>query len=296
MTAPLLPSTPAALDVPSNQRRTVATQSDDPPTVPASVIRYREINAALNADIERALATGAPAILLLGDHVLLDEQALELLVQVGSQAGGCIVSGTVALSSHPQVLLGQGHWWSQDETCWHEHRCIGLRRSPATESLTGTDSMAVEAAFIPATAWRRVGAFDTRFTRCLADLDWALRARSLGITMLRAEGVRFMASTPADTDVDRFERLSSSFRLARKHGLPAPAWRLGWQRIALDAERECSLVRYMTNESQHVGRFKRMAWYLANLAGALRRDRFRKSVAQTWRAMHDEAPDARGAP
>ena len=263
----------------------------DQSAVLAPVVRFREVNASLNADIEHAFASGAAAVVLLAEHLMPNPQAVAALREAGVGAPGAVISGTVASSSHPQLLLGQGHWWSQDDSCWHEQRCVKLLRRAAAPALDPADSITAAAVFIPAAVWHLIGPFDLRFGRWLADLDWSVRARTRMVKLMRAEGACFLAG--ASQAPDQSEQLRSSFLLARKHGLPSPAWRLAWQRIALTAERELSIVRYMTDESRRVSRLKRVAWYLANLARALRRERFRRSIAQTWRALRAQQPEGR---
>lgn len=270
---------------PASDRVQLRSAPDDVSAQSAPVIIYGRLTAALNNEIGRAFATGAPAVLLLADRLLPCAAAVDQLRRLGSALGDAVVSGTVADARHPSLLIDQGHWWSQEDTCWQEHRWIERVATADTAEAVRVASVGLSTLFVPASVWRRVGPFDLRFDGHLADLDWVLRAHAAGVALWRASGARFLDGAPDAANRDRAERLRASLALARKHGVPAGPWRLALQRVALDAERECSLVQYRTADSDRVGAPKRIAWYALNLLRALRRERFRQSVALTWRAL-----------
>jgi len=259
------------------------------------VIVHHDITASLNDEIERTFTNGAAAMILLRDGVQPCDGSLDTLRRVGSAADHSVISGTVARATYPHWLVDQGHWWSNEDSCWHELRWIELLAvAPDPAALEQVDSLGIGALIVPASVWRRVGPFDLRFGKLLADLDWVLRARICGVALHRSPSARFLEQTPTAPQADRLERMRASLALAQKHSLPASPWRLALQRIALDAERECSLVQYQTDESRRAGAPKRTAWYLMNLASALRRERFRRGVAQTWQALVDARSMDRG--
>jgi GT2 family glycosyltransferase len=188
-----------------------------------------------NLGIERALAEGADAVLVINNDVLVAPDMLTHLVSALSKDTGA-VGPLICYESRPDVI------WSS-----------GFRRHPITLEMMGghrglhvapgmslaayeVDYLLGCAVLIPSEVFRDVGFFDPRFFLYYEDLDLSLRVQERGFRLLTAPAARMWHKVAGSTGIDspcrNYHLARSSVLFFRKHsrGWRTPviaAWRLG---------------------------------------------------------------------
>lgn len=164
-------------------------------------------------------------VLLLNDDAVLRADALTTLLAATRQDGRHLVVGTFLDPTSGQFTYG-GY----------------LRRSrlrpltfDAVHNRPGAlvDAMNANAVLVGAAAYRELGSFDPAYTHCLADFDYALRARRLGLPVVLSDAPvgecasNRVAGSWRDTTLGRRERVR---RMCSPKGLPPKEWaRFCWR-------------------------------------------------------------------
>jgi GT2 family glycosyltransferase len=129
------------------------------------------------ATAERRAMEGSPDFLLwLNDDVVLDSEALETLTATLDGAERRIVAGSIvdALSGAP--TLG-----GADRVDWHPLRFRHV--SPTDGESRSVTTISGNVVLVPRAVYVDVGGIDGGFAHALADWDYGLRARKLGIEL-----------------------------------------------------------------------------------------------------------------
>jgi GT2 family glycosyltransferase len=203
----------------------------------------RRFAGGCNAGLERALAGGADAVMLLNNDTEADPGLLEhLLLALEQDPGAGAVAPLICLR-RPLDLI-----WYAGGRCvpalgLAAHR--GLRRRDRgqyravqpTGYLTGCCLLATRA------AWERVGPLDEGYFIYAEDADWCLRARAAGFGLRFVPTARLWhkvsASTGAASPWKIYQRTRANLRLFSRHA--RGAGRLTWlpgflaQQVALMA-------------------------------------------------------------
>ena len=184
-----------------------------------------------NAGLERALAAGADAVMLLNNDVQADPGLYEKLL--GALADDPAAGAAAPLIYHaaPTDLVWYAGGRCDLATAHTSH--VGLRerdrgqfRSVAeTGYLTGCCLLAT------ADAWRKVGPLDERYFIYAEDADWSLRAREAGYRLLFVPTARLWhevsaSSGGAASPWKVYQRLRANLRLFGAHarGLARFTW------------------------------------------------------------------------
>ena len=122
--------------------------------------------AAANPGIQRAFAEGATHALLLNDDVYLHTGCLAALVEAAGERGAA------------------SPWLAGDGDAAYRGGKIDWQKGYAGHQEGATDYLIGGCMMISRQAWERTGRFDESFFLYCEDVDWCLRARAAGVSLV----------------------------------------------------------------------------------------------------------------
>ena len=152
-----------------------------------------------NAGLERALAAGADAIMLLNNDVVADPGMIEKLLAALAEdpRAGAVAPLIYFAPPSDRIWYAGGRcrpWLAHSShRAIREHDHGQFRSVEETGYLTGCCLLAT------AEAWRKVGMLDERYYIYAEDADWCLRARAAGFKLLFVPTARLWHRVSAST-------------------------------------------------------------------------------------------------
>ena len=188
-----------------------------------------------NAGLERALAGGAAAVMLLNNDVQADPGLLEKLL---AALAGCPGSGAAApLIYHaaPGNLIWYAGGRCELALAHTSHRGIRERDRGQYRAVEYTGYLTGCCLMATAEAWRRVGPLDEGYFIYAEDADWSLRARAAGFRLLFVPTARLWHQVSASSGgaVNAwkiYQRLRANVRLFGRNarGIARLTWPLAF--------------------------------------------------------------------
>ncbi|MEF2231530.1 MAG: glycosyltransferase family 2 protein [Pseudodesulfovibrio sp.] len=191
--------------------------------------------AGCNTGIRIALALGAEYIWLLNNDTVVEPSALKELMACAEKNPKSIIGATVLDFEFPgtiQVAAGfRYHPFLSVIQALHRGRPVGEIPSLSAEQL---DYVYGASLFLPASIYNRVGPFDENFFLYYEELDFCIRARRIGATLLWCRdckvrhvgggAVQTAAASTASYGLAAYHEARSTLLFTRKHypaALPA---------------------------------------------------------------------------
>jgi len=137
-----------------------------------------------NAGLERALAAGADAVMLLNNDVIADPQLLaKLLAALAEQPDAGAVAPLIYFAP-PSDRIWYGGGRCKPWLAHSSHRGLREQDHGQYRSIEDTGYLTGCCLLATAEAWRKVGFLDERYFIYAEDADWCLRARAAGYRLL----------------------------------------------------------------------------------------------------------------
>ncbi len=151
------------------------------------VIRLSEnrgFAGGVNAGLNVALADRADHVLLLNNDATVEPGFLEPLVAAASAAGVGAVSSQILHSEPPHLVWYAGASYDPRRGHQGRHEHFGEPRLPASVEPYVTDRACGGAMLVTRAAIDRVGGLDESLFAYAEDVDWSMRARAAGLSIL----------------------------------------------------------------------------------------------------------------
>jgi len=137
-----------------------------------------------NAGLERALAAGADAVMLLNNDVVADPKLVDkLLAALAEQPAAGAVAPLIYFGP-PSDRIWYGGGRCRPWLAHSSHRGLRARDHGQYRSIEDTGYLTGCCLLATADAWRKVGLLDERYFIYAEDADWCLRARAAGYRLL----------------------------------------------------------------------------------------------------------------
>lgn len=219
------PTTAVVVDNGSRDGTAEAVRARFPDAVVVTLPENVGFAAGTNRGIERALALGADAVLLLNNDARLDGAAIDALV-------GALVSDSSVGLAAPRVhdeLPADRIWYAGGDFSRATARVRHFRRKERDDGRADPGRRVgfapLTAALLSRAAIERVGLLDERFFLYYEDVDLALRLAAAGLALAYVPEARAWHAdglTARRRPVDRFaHEMRSLLHLVRKHATPA---------------------------------------------------------------------------
>jgi GT2 family glycosyltransferase len=137
-----------------------------------------------NAGLERALAAGADAVMLLNNDVVADPKLLEKLLAALEEQPGAGAVAPLIYFAPPTDTIWYGGGRCRPWLAHSSHRGLRERDRGQYRSIEDTGYLTGCCLLATAEAWRKVGFLDERYFIYAEDADWCLRARAAGFRLL----------------------------------------------------------------------------------------------------------------
>jgi len=137
-----------------------------------------------NAGLERALATGADAAMLLNNDVMADPLLIEKLLAALAENPQAGAAGPLIYFAPPSDRIWYAGGRCDPWLAHSSHRAIRERDRGQFRSVETTGYLSGCCLLATAEAWKRVGLLDERYFIYAEDADWCLRARAAGYRLL----------------------------------------------------------------------------------------------------------------
>ena len=195
-------------------------------------------NGGMRMAFAIAMKSGFDWYLLLNDDTILDEDALDKL----------IVSARISSASTPAIIVGTTRSPGSHKPTYGGYalRTSGValildRVHPDPRRLTPCDTMNGNVALIPAQVTQTIGNLEPQFCHQFGDLDYGLRAKRAGFSILVAPG--FVGECAENSPVGSWRDRDATFaerwaNLLSPKGVPFREWFLftrrhyGWRFLA----------------------------------------------------------------
>lgn len=151
------------------------------------VIRLEEnrgFSGGVNAGLAAALGDGTDHVLLLNNDATVEPGFLEPLVTAASDPGVGAVSSQILLSDPPHRVWYAGASYDPRRGHQGRHEHYGEQRLPESAPPYATDRACGGAMLVPRAAAERVGGLDDDLFAYAEDVDWSMRARAAGLSIL----------------------------------------------------------------------------------------------------------------
>ena len=219
------------VDNASTDGTAAAASAEFPQVTLVALAENRRFAGGNNVAVQRALAEGADAVMLLNNDVEADPELLARLLLALAQDPGAGAAAPLVYFAAP----GDRIWYAGGRCVpWLAHSSHrGLRARDRgqyravepTGYLTGCCLLATRA------AWLAVGLLDESYFLYAEDADWCLRARARGFRLLFVPGARLWhqvsaSSGGAASPWKLYQRLRANLRLWSRHA--RGAGRLTW--------------------------------------------------------------------
>lgn len=220
------------VDNASSDGTAVAIAAEYPDVELLALGENRRFAGGNNAGLERALARGDDAVMLINNDVLADPAMLEHLLLALEQA-----TGPVALSPLIYHAAPSDRVWYAGGRCmpWLAHSShVGIRQPDRGQwrAITQTGYLTGCCLLASRAVWQDVGLLDERYFIYAEDADWSLRARARGCRLLLVPTARLWHEVSASSGgaVNAWKihhRLRANWTLWSLHarGLAAWTWR-----------------------------------------------------------------------
>jgi GT2 family glycosyltransferase len=184
-----------------------------------------------NAGLERALAAGADAVMLLNNDVQADPGLYEKLLAALAERPDAGAVAPLIYHAAPTDLIWYAGGACVPALAWTAHRGIRTRDRGQYRALEETGYLTGCCLLATAEAWRSVGPLDESYYIYAEDADWSLRARAAGFRLLFVPTARLWHQVSASSGgaVNAwkiYQRLRANVRLFARH-VRGPA-RLVW--------------------------------------------------------------------
>lgn len=137
-----------------------------------------------NAGLERALAAGADAIMLLNNDVVADPGLLEKLLAALAEEPAAGAVAPLIYFAPPSDRIWYAGGRCRPWLAHSSHRALRERDHGQFRSIEETGYLTGCCLLATAAAWRKVGLLDERYFIYAEDADWCLRARAAGYKLL----------------------------------------------------------------------------------------------------------------
>ncbi len=184
-----------------------------------------------NAGLERALAGGADAVMLLNNDVQADPGLYEKLLAALAADPGAGAAAPLIYHAAPTDLVWYAGGRCHPALAHASHVGLRARDRGQFRSVVPTGYLTGCCLLATAEAWRRVGPLDERYFIYAEDADWSLRARAAGYRLLFVPTARLWhevsaSSGGATSPWKVYQRLRANLRLFARHahGLARITW------------------------------------------------------------------------
>ncbi len=137
-----------------------------------------------NAGLERALAAGADAVMLLNNDVQADPALLERLLAAVAGCPGAGAAAPLIYHAAPTNLIWYAGGRCVPALAHTSHRGIREHDRGRYRAVEDTGYLTGCCLLATAEAWRKVGLLDEGYFIYAEDADWSLRARAAGFRLL----------------------------------------------------------------------------------------------------------------
>lgn len=184
-----------------------------------------------NAGLERALAAGADAVMLLNNDVVADPGLLEKLLAALAEDPAAGAAAPLIYYAPPTDRIWYAGGRCRSWLAHSSHRAIRARDHGQFRSIEETGYLTGCCLLATAAAWRKVGLLDERYFIYAEDADWCLRARAAGFKLLFVPTARLWHRVSASSGGAMnpwkvYQRLRANLTLWSRHARGAA--RLTW--------------------------------------------------------------------
>ena len=184
-----------------------------------------------NAGLERALAAGADAIMLLNNDVVADPGMIEKLLAALAEDPSAGAAAPLIYFAPPTDRIWYAGGRCRPWLAHSSHRAIRERDHGQFRSIEETGYLTGCCLLATTEAWRKVGLLDERYFIYAEDADWCLRARAAGYKLLFVPTARLWHRVSASTGGAMnpwkvYQRLRANVTLWSRHARGAA--RLTW--------------------------------------------------------------------
>jgi GT2 family glycosyltransferase len=137
-----------------------------------------------NAGLERALAAGADAVMLLNNDVIADPKLFEKLLAALAEAPEAGAAAPLIYFAPPSDRIWFGGGRCRPWLAHSSHRGLRERDHGQYRSIEDSGYLTGCCLLATAEAWKKVGFLDERYFIYAEDADWCLRARAAGYRLL----------------------------------------------------------------------------------------------------------------
>ncbi len=188
-----------------------------------------------NAGLERALAAGADAVMLLNNDVQAEPGLLEPLLAALADRPDAGAAAPLIYHAAPTDVIWYAGGRCDPALAHTSHRGIRERDRGQYREVEETGYLTGCCLLATAEAWRSVGPLDDGYFIYAEDADWSLRARAAGYALLFVPGARLWHQVSASSGGDAnawktYHRLRANVRLFSRHarGLARATWPLAF--------------------------------------------------------------------
>ena len=184
-----------------------------------------------NAGLERALADGAAAVMLLNNDVIADPLLIEKLLAALAENPRAGAAAPLIYYAPPTNRIWYAGGRCRPWLAHSSHRAIRERDRGQFRSIEPTGYLTGCCLLASADAWRKVGLLDERYFIYAEDADWCLRARAAGYELLFVPTARLWHRVSASSGGAMnpwkvYQRLRANLTLWSRnaHGLARLTW------------------------------------------------------------------------
>jgi GT2 family glycosyltransferase len=184
-----------------------------------------------NAGLERALAAGADAVMLLNNDVQAEPGMVEALLAALEAHPAAGAAAPLIYHAAPTDVIWYAGGRCRPALAHTSHRGIRERDRGQYRAVEETGYLTGCCLLATAAAWRKVGLLDEGYFIYAEDADWSLRARAAGFRLLFVPGARLWHQVSASSGGAAnpwkiYQRLRAGARLFSRHARGAA--RLTW--------------------------------------------------------------------
>jgi GT2 family glycosyltransferase len=191
----------------------------------------RRFAAGNNAGLERALAAGADAVMLLNNDVVADPAMIEKLLAALAEEPNAGAAAPLIYYAPPTDRIWYAGGRCRPWLAYSAHRAIRERDRGQFRSIEETGYLTGCCLLATADAWKKVGPLDERYFIYAEDADWCLRARAAGYKLLFVPTARLWHRVSASSGGAMnpwkvYQRLRANVTLWSRHarGLGRLTW------------------------------------------------------------------------
>ena len=184
-----------------------------------------------NAGLERALESGADAVMLLNNDVMADPGLFEKLLAALAEDPAAGAAAPLIYFAPPSDRIWYAGGRCEPWLAHSSHRGIRERDHGQFRSIEQTGYLTGCCLLATAEAWRRVGPLDERYFIYAEDADWCLRAQAAGFRLLFVPTARLWHRVSASSGGAMnawkvYQRLRANVTLWSRHahGLARLTW------------------------------------------------------------------------